>query len=57
MLEEHDFPRRSRPATGLRLVEFRRQPVHVDPRDGFPWRGLAAGMLCWLVIGLVIAAL
>jgi hypothetical protein len=57
MLEEHDISHRSRAATGLRLVESRRSSVHVEPGDGFPWRGLAAGLLCWLAIGLLLAAL
>lgn len=57
MPEGHDLPHTTRPPTGLRLVESRPPPLHMDPRDGLPWRGLAAGLLCWLAIGLLLAAL
>ena len=55
--KEKKTHRPDRPDTGLRLALLETRRVRIDPRDGFPWRGLAAGLLCWLVIGLLVALL
>ena len=49
---------RRHPNTGLRLIET---PHSSDPRPtsspGRPWFAIAAGLLCWLVAGLLIIQL
>ena len=55
--EEKKTQRFNKSDTGLRLALLETRRVRIDPRDGFPWRGLAAGLLCWLAIGLLVALL
>jgi hypothetical protein len=31
--------------------------VRIDPRDGFPWLGLLAGLVSWVVILAILIAL
>jgi hypothetical protein len=46
-----------RPEIGLRLIKGRQPRIVIEPRDGFPWRGLAAGLACWIVIAALWIAL
>jgi hypothetical protein len=58
MQQEHVVEERKRGEMGLRLVSAPEQPPEgIDPRDSFPWRGLAAAVAVWLALALALAAL
>jgi hypothetical protein len=54
---ENGVEERPRGEMGLRLVSAPEQPREdIDPRDSFPWRGLAAAVAVWLALALALAA-
>jgi hypothetical protein len=57
MEQRREAGERARREVALRLVGGAGRPrVRIDPRDGFPWRGLAAGLCVWLALAALCAA-